>query len=114
MAELVDLDVREISLVDCPATGRRFRIRKRRQEGELGLRSLLKRLVPKVGDRGGEAEPRTDAELVEISKAVQALAEALEKAFERIEKLESGGPTRQSAVVEPADGFKPSIWKGVL
>jgi|YNPBryantNP2012_1023418.scaffolds.fasta_scaffold26610_2 hypothetical protein len=113
MAELVDLDVREISLVDCPATGRRFRIRKRRQEEEPRLRSLLKRLVPKVGDRGG-AEAHTETELVEISKAVQTLAEALEKAFERIEKLESGVPARQSAVVEPGDGSKPSIWKGVL
>jgi hypothetical protein len=102
MAELVDLDVREISLVDRPATGRRFRIYKAEEEG--GLMAAIRRAL------GGS---KADG-LADVREALQPIAATVENAVARIEQLESAAPVRQSAVVEPQLGGRGGMWRGVL
>ncbi|HEY3285003.1 MAG TPA: hypothetical protein VGN26_22250 [Armatimonadota bacterium] len=135
MPELVDLEVREVSLVDWPATGRRFRVLKRQECGAMdsggprgpgpSLREAARVLLRHVrACRAGEdpvapgeaPEPSTDeAPPEEVSKALRRL-DALEaqvgEVTARLRRLEEPRPVRQSQVTEP--GGKPSLWKGVL
>ncbi|MGQ9524872.1 MAG: hypothetical protein ACUVTZ_08540 [Armatimonadota bacterium] len=119
MGELVDLEVCEISLVDRPATGRRFRVYKREpdSDGEAGIASLVRRLLtgkeaPACGS--GEGDCATNGHMEDVRKALDALDETVKQALERIEKLEQVGPMRQSTVVESSLSGGSRLWKGVL
>lgn len=118
MAELVDLEVCEISLVDRPATGRKFRVYKcaPERDGEARALSLLKRLLAgkdsAVSDEAQEHAARQGVE--EVRKALRALDEAVKQAVERIERLEQFGPVRQSTVAESSSEGGSRLWKGVL
>jgi hypothetical protein len=136
MPELVDLVVREVSLVDWPATGRRFRVLKRQAGATVDVgeprspgpslreaaRVLLRHVrACRAGEEpaaapGGAPEPSTDETPVEeVSKALRRL-DALEaqvaEVTARLRRMEEPGPVRQSQVTEP--GGKPSLWRGVL
>jgi len=119
MGELVDLEVCEISLVDRPATGRRFRVYKSEPDryGEARIASLVRRLLAgkeaAVVDSAVE-ERSAESNIEEIQKAIRALDEAVRQAVERIERLEQVGPVRQSAVAETSPESGSRLWKGVL
>lgn len=115
---MVDLEVCEISLVDRPATGRKFRVYKCEPErdGEARAVSLLKRLLAgkdcAASDQAAEHAARQEVE--EVRKALRVLDEAVKQAVERIERLEQSGPVRQSAVAESSSESGSRLWKGVL
>jgi hypothetical protein len=133
MPRLVDIEVEEVSLVDRPATGRRFRIFKRNATGGF-LNRLLGTYVPNSTLEAGptlNAEPtgspaEGDSSLLEITDRLaepEAVLKRLEEAFDllaehqqeiqkRLERLEEAPRTRQSSDPDPSN--TGSLWKGVL
>lgn len=127
MPRLVDVEVEEVSLVDRPATGRRFRIFKRNTTGRF-LERLLGTSVPekKTGESSapaGSADPIERSPSEEETVEPEAVLKRLENAFEmlteqqqelqkRLERLEETPRTRHSFDTE--DSETTSLWKGVL
>lgn len=127
MPRLVDLEVEEVSLVDRPATGRRFRIFKRNASGGF-LNRLLGTNVPKSTQEaeptGSSAEgdssvpemadPLAEPEVVlkRLEEAFDLLAEQQQTLQKRLERLEESPRTRLS--FDPDPSKTDSLWKGVL
>jgi hypothetical protein len=114
---LTQIEVDEVSLVDRPATGRRFVLFKRTGP----LRAAREEDTNKCSDVV-PAEAEVDRRLVDVEALqkraeetfsrivrLQAMADSLEQ---RLAAVEKGHPARQSA--EPADDRRNRLWSGVL
>lgn len=128
MPRLTELEVEEVSLVDRPATGRRFRIFKRAAPGgfwERWFGGEENMGSPSEGKSGeGEAfdlarlAKRLDETLDAVAESVETLAAQVEAIQKRLddaisaESMEEPAPVRQS--LDPRGERRPSIWKGVL
>ena len=108
-SELKDIEVDEVSLVDRPATGRRFVLFKRAGR----LRGAPEEKANKCSDNAPEEPPldalrkRADA----VQDAVDHLAEQAARLEERLRAVESAHPGRQS---EEAAAHASCLWRGVL
>jgi hypothetical protein len=114
---LTQIEVDEVSLVDRPATGRRFVLFKRtgplraaREEDtnkcsatEAAGKDIAERLVDV------EALQKRAEETFSRLARLQAMADSLEQ---RLAAVEKGRPARQST--EPEAGGRPRLWSGVL
>jgi len=142
MPQLTEVLVEEVSLVDRPAIGRRFRIFKRGTPARWwenirgpGKNGLLPDASPEdvpLNKRSGsavpgDAEPEWEAILKQVEGALEAVAQGMEALLAQSqatqERLEAalqdnrdreapGAATRQS--LDPAGTASRSMWKGVL
>lgn len=103
--ELKDIEVDEVSLVDRPATGRRFVLFKRASRLRTGA-SVPEEEANRCSCGADALRKRADDAEAEIRRLAD-IAERLEK---RLAAIESARPERQSG-----DSARPrSLWAGVL
>ncbi len=133
MAQLVDLEVDEVSLVDRPATGRRFRLFKRgappvddRQEGADTLGGEISATAPEETPSLEAVWKRLDASLSSVeavTKALDHLTRRMNDATGRLDALAeavSASHEAESAPVAARQSLDPSprgavsLWKGVF
>jgi hypothetical protein len=126
MPQLTELEVEEVSLVDRPAIGRRFRVFKRAAPG--GFWDRL------IGGGEGEApsgeeevpeavsvEKRAEAALEAMAQSLETLAARVEDVSKRLddavsESMDPGfsGPDTGRQSLDPAGEARKSMWKGVF
>jgi len=130
--ELTDIEVDEVSLVDRPATGRRFVLFKRGPRraaaggggnirscagGETDVAELAKRAddlreeVRGLREAADRLEERLDERLAALEGAGRPDAGAVERLEKRLAALEAGRPARQS---DDAALRRESLWAGLL
>lgn len=134
MTRLMDLEVEEVSLVDRPATGRRFRLFKRAEPVRLWDRlrggALGSEQPPSPGTEPeetaagewqeekfapAEIEKRMEEALDAVTHALGTLTDRLDEIQKRLDTaplVEEPVHARQS--LDPAPGKQASIWKGVF
>ncbi len=122
-SELRDIEVEEVSLVDRPATGKRFTLFKRTgdtnriiKEAIQNICSLWPRLetdVRTLADRIEALEKRSDSETVakRDDGGMDDLKKRAQQLEDRLTALERTPSARQSA--DPREP-KPNLWNGVL
>lgn len=110
--ELTDIEVDEVSLVDRPATGRRFVLFKRIGPLRRAWRLAGGEIANKRSDAGPTeivAELRKRAE--ELGSELERLRAENRRIEERMAALEAARPARQSHETDPR---RASFWTGVL
>lgn len=106
--ELSEIEVDEVSLVDRPATGKRFVLFKRGGPLRRSERATTENICSQDGARIEELEKRL-ADAGQAMNAIQELAQGLER---RLNAVEAGCAPRQSLEARQAPAGR--LWAGVL
>jgi len=125
MPRLVDVEVEEVSLVDRPANGRRFRLFKRQARRWWDTLREVPVETENVSETLGERiEKRLETALQAISEEMETLAKDAQESHERCERLEAqmaalAGERREELnkerqSLDPAGAGPRSLWRGVL
>lgn len=122
-SELRDIEVEEVSLVDRPATGKRFKLFKRTGDTNRIIRKAIQNIcslwprletdVRTLADRIEALEKRSDSETVakRDDGGMDDLKKRAQQLEDRLTALERTPSARQSA--DPREP-KPNLWNGVL
>lgn len=105
--ELSEIEVDEVSLVDRPATGKRFVLFKRG--------GLMRRAAATTANICSEDVNRLqtlEKRAVDADEALNAVRQIAKQLEQRIEAIETGVPPRQSRDAQRDDAR--SLWAGVL
>lgn len=131
MPQLTELEVEEVSLVDRPATGRRFRIFKRASSARLlerlmggGEGNICSKPTPgtemeeppgglvSLEKRVGEALDAVLHSLEDLTGRVEAIQKRLDDAVSGSSRVDDRTSERQS--MDPRPTGQTSLWKGVF